>query len=182
MTCLYLNIKIGCESELLQLFCTVLQVDTLHPQEESLGYVGVQRSVFWVELSPWRYSGVINIGQCYAKIIFSLSVCEIAQEEWKCYYSISAWLKWHRQQENRCSAHKQMWSPAHLTMQTRLHFPENKTQKEVDCGPLTTGKQSKENWMGHFPWVVVSLRQEKLCGFMGYAQGLLLWWDVAVAD
>jgi len=30
-----------------------------------------------VELSPWRYLGVINMGSCYAQIVFYLRVYEI---------------------------------------------------------------------------------------------------------
>lgn len=44
-------------------------------------------------------------------------------------------------------------------------FLENKTHKELVCAPPQQG--NKEHGMGHLPWMVVSLRQNQLCGLWG---------------
>lgn len=123
------------------------------------------------------------MGQCYAQIIFSLRAFEIVVGGTVVLLLHFSWAEvaWIAGKPTLHSRAKAIPSTPHHAHR-RLDFPEDKTRKELDCAPPTTGKQSKEKWMGRFPCTVVSLRQEKLYGLMGYTWGLLLRWDVAVPD
>ena len=136
-----------------------------------------------VELSPQRYLGVINVGSCYAQIMFSRSVYEIVLilVEVPLFHFNRAEVAWIAQTPMLHSSISTILSMLHC-VQNRLDFLENKIHKDLGSAPPMMGIQSKRNGMRCFPWMVVSLGQEKLCGLVGCTPVLSLWWDIAVPD
>lgn len=65
-----------------------------------------------------------------------------------------AWIPWKLEK---------MWFSAHLAMPI-MEGISLKTKPRRSC---TTGQQSKEHRIGHIPWMMVSLRQNQLCGLWG---------------